>query len=200
MPKKTFEIADEQKAIFITQVKDNHRGLLTQLEHGTKVNKCIDNFSDEIEKRHGRLDLREYEVFESKSILKKWPEWHRIRSIIRVTRRREVYNRREKTYRKSEEISYYVCNRFPCKKLTAKRFGEHIRQHWFIENKVHYVKDVSFREDSCRKEVNPTNFSTIIDFAMNILRYNGEKNIKAALYNISLNATKYWSTLDGLVC
>lgn len=155
---------------------------------------------DACEKGHGRLESRECEVFESSVILKKWPEWHRIRSIIRVKRKREVYDRSTKLYKRSEEISYYVCNRPPSKDLDAKRFGEHIRQHWFIENKLHYVKDVSFREDFCRKEVKPINFSTIIDFVINILKYNKIVNIKSTLYKVSLNSFKYFLQFKGLAC
>ena len=194
--KKTFEVAEEVGAIFITQVKDNQSGLLEQISHRSKIDKPRDNYKEEIEKCHGRIDERSYEVFDAKPMLKKWPEWHLIQSVIRVTRKREVYCRSENKYKLSVEISHYVCNR----RLSALRSGGHIREHWFIENKVHHVKDVSYREDYNRKEKNPLNFSTCIDFSLNVLKFNNFKNIKGTLYSISLNSTKYLTNLRGLVC
>ena len=194
--KKTFEIAEEAGAIFITQAKDNQSSLLQQISHKSKIDKAYDKYEEDIEKGHGRIDKRFYEVFDAQPMLKKWPEWHKIQSVIRVTRKRDVYCRMENIYKSSIETSYYVCNR----KLSAVSFGKHIRQHWYIENKQHYVKDVSFREDYNRKEYNAVNFSLCIDFALNILKFNNFKNIKGALYCMSLNFSKYSLNLQGLVC
>jgi hypothetical protein len=49
-------------------------------------------------------------------------------------------------------------------------------------DKVNYVKDVTFREDSTTKRVRPQNFSVLIGLAMNLLRRKGEKNIRSARY------------------
>jgi predicted transposase YbfD/YdcC len=125
-----------------------------------------------------------------------YPEWHNVRSTIRVTRIRDVYDRKKGVYKCSTEVSYYVCNRI----LPASTIGMHIRFHWHIENKFHHVKDATFREDYNRKEEKPENFSLCIDFALNILKYNKIYNIKGALYEISLSVNKRLSNLAGLVC
>lgn len=196
MPKKTFDVAEKAGAIFITQVKENQSSLLEQISHRSKIDKPYDKYDEDIEKAHGRIDERTYEVFYAKPMLKKWPEWHRIQSIIRVTRKRDVYCRRENKYKLSIEVSHYVCSR----KLLAISLGGYIRRHWFIENKQHHIKDVSFREDYTRKEVNAANFSLCIDFALNILKFNNYRNIKGTLYAVSLNFIKYSLNLRGLVC
>lgn len=71
MPKKTFENADTAKAIFITQAKDNQKKLRRQLAHGCRQRQALTIHEDDIEKHHGRIERRKYEVFDTKAILQK---------------------------------------------------------------------------------------------------------------------------------
>ena len=161
MPKKTFEAAREAKVTLITQVKDNQETLRKQLEHGMKISKPVDRFASDWELAHGRIEQRSYEVFEAAICLRKFPEWKEIRQMIRVTRIREI-----KGGKRSIEESTYVCNTF----LSAKEYSKYIREHWGIENKLNYVKDVSFLEDTSKRHINPVSFSTCISIALNIIR------------------------------
>ena len=114
-------------------------------------------------------------------MLDKWQnEGGSIAQVIRVTRFRQRLNSKQK---ETEEVHYYVSNR----SFSAEISSQAIRRHWYIENKLHYVKDVAFQEDANIKRVNPFVFSTCIDFALNRLRKSGCKNIKNKLYEISLN-------------
>ncbi len=196
MPKKTLGIAAKAGAIFITQVKENQPSLLEQITHCTKSDKPYSTYHEPLEKGHGRVEERWYEAFDAEPMLKKWAEWQDVKSVIRVTRARSVRCRTQKRYKDSLETSYYVCTR----KLSAATLGSAIRRHWFVENKLHYVKDVSFREDFTRKEQAPINFSILIDIALNILRLNNVKNIKGALYEISLNTIHSLLTFKGIAC
>lgn len=74
--------------------------------------------------------------------------------------------------------------------LPAEKFNSIIRGHWSIENKNHYVRDVAMKEDKSRIRVNPQNMAIILSFALNILRYNGVKNIENRLYGNALNFKK----------
>jgi hypothetical protein len=134
-----------------------------------------------LEKAHGRLEQRTYEVFSALPMLKKWQnDWGFVTNIIRVTRYRERLNSPQKS---TQEVHYYVSNRL----LTVEKYARAIRQHWYIENKLHHVKDVSFQEDAGQRRINPAIFSTCIDFALNRLRSSGFGNIKGKLYELSLN-------------
>ena len=66
------------------------------------------------------------------------------------------------------ETSYYLLSR----KWDAEEFGKRIREHWGVENKLHWMLDVSFREDECRKRAgNATeNFAMVRHIAMNLLK------------------------------
>lgn len=163
MPKKTFEAAKEADATLITQVKDNQETLRKQLEHGSKIQKPIEIFESDWECAHGRIEKRTYKVYNAQPCLRKFLEWREIRQFIVVDRIREI-----KGGKRSEERPIYVCNN----NLSAKNYSEYIRLHWGIENKLHYVKDVSFLEDTTKHHINPVSFSTCISFALNIIRKN----------------------------
>jgi predicted transposase YbfD/YdcC len=62
-------------------------------------------------------------------------------------------------------------------------FAQAVRQHWGIENSLHWVLDVSFAEDACRirKDQGAQNFSVLRHIALNLLRREGrhKRGIKA---------------------
>jgi predicted transposase YbfD/YdcC len=113
-------------------------------------------------------------------MLNKWKkDWPYIRSVVRVTRYREIIGDKPTT-----TISYYVSNKMG---LKAEEMGMYIRDHWWIENKLHHVKDATFREDFTTKRVNPYVFSSLIDIALNVLKSKGVKNIRKTLRINALN-------------
>lgn len=161
---------------------------MAQIEHGCDAQKPLGVHEDEWEKHHGRLERRTYELFSALPMLAKWQnDWSDIVQIIRVTRQREAIGYGAV----SEDVSYYVMNR----SLPLTLAHTAIRRHWFIENKLHYVKDVAYHEDLATRRVNPCIFSTCIDFALNRLRIDNCDNIKGQLYENSLlldKAIKYF--------
>lgn len=86
-------------------------------------------------------------------------------------------------------MAVYVSNH----KLTAEQGSGLIRKHWFIENKDHHVRDVTFKEDESRIRVNPENMSALRSFALNILRKNEIENIKGEIYENSLDYYSLYS-------
>ena len=185
MPKKTFECAESVGAIFITQAKDNQEDLRKQLAHGCTIQQSLGNHSDPVDKKHGRLEQRIYEVFKALPMLNKWQkDWPYIREVIRVTRYREELNKTKPT----QTVHYYVSNR----ELSARKYAQYIREHWFIENKLNNVKDVAFQEDGQTKHRNPYIYSTCIDIALNITRSKDISNIKSSLYENCLDFNRFY--------
>lgn len=80
-----------------------------------------------------------------------------------------------------KEESYYISSLSPSK-VHAKAFNLWIRSHWAIENSLHYVKDVTFKEDSSKvvSRNAPKNKSLVINIVMNIFRKNGYTNMAKA--------------------
>ena len=77
-----------------------------------------------------------------------------------------------------EEVGYYPCQT----RHGAKVLGSAIRAHWGIENRAHYVRDVTLGEDASRIRHKPRIMARIRSVALNILRANGIQNISEALY------------------
>ena len=93
---------------------------------------------------------------------------------------------------KSEETSYYVTS-VPADGAGAERLGSHIRSHWEIENKVHWVRDWAFDEDrhQLRRSSSVAQvFATLRNLAIGILRLAGATNITATLRWIARDATR----------
>ena len=72
--------------------------------------------------------------------------------------------------------------------MILSHLGESVRSHWWIENYLHWVLDVGFREDDCRitKDNAPQNFAIIRHISLNLL--NQEKPSKTRAKNKRLRA------------
>ena len=92
-------------------------------------------------------------------------------------------NAKDGSHGLSTETAFYACHL----SLSAKAAGKAIRNHWGIENRQHYVRDVSFKEDASRIRKKPTHVARLRSFALNIFRANGVENIKAELYRNAMN-------------
>ena len=76
-----------------------------------------------------------------------------------------------KTGEEKGDVRYYISSLEP----KVKRFAKSVRSHWSIENSLHWVLDVAFREDACRIE-NPTAATNLS--AMNRLALSAIKSDK----------------------
>jgi len=111
-------------------------------------------------------------------------DWHGcLATIVRVTRDRLVFDTRSGQWRESSEIAYYAAT---TDRLSAAQASHAIRQHWGIENRNHYVRDVSLGEDNSRIRHNPGVMARIKSFALNILRANHTKNVAQATWENAL--------------
>jgi predicted transposase YbfD/YdcC len=84
------------------------------------------------------------------------------------------------------ETAFFVSS-LDSKTTSAKIFADGIRNHWSIENSLHYVKDVTFDEDKSKitSGNSAESMSVIRNIAINILRQNNHKNLKKAIRLLS---------------
>ena len=73
------------------------------------------------------------------------------------------------------------------REASAETLAQAVRGHWGVENRLHHVLDVSLGEDASRIRKNPGVFAQLRHFALNLLRHNGQTNIRAALFDNALS-------------
>ena len=162
----------------VVRVKDNQPTL-----HATLAGLCaeqhpFDSYETVDRRRHGRQEQRRVEVFDTAGQLD--APWQPLVSCVaRVSRLTYIKDTRSGLWAMREEIGYYRCQA----RHGAKVLGCAIRAHWGIENRAHYVRDVTLGEDTSRIRSRPGVMARIRSLALNILRANGVKNISMALYN-----------------
>jgi predicted transposase YbfD/YdcC len=118
-----------------------------------------------VEKNHGRIETRKALwvtnlAWMDKPIRAHWPK---LAGVGMIERQREINGKQ------SIEQAFYIGS----KGVTdAETFASAARRHWGIENSLHWVLDVTFREDACRvrKGHAPQNFSALRKLALALLR------------------------------
>ena len=111
-----------------------------------------------------------------------------MKSLIRVER---FGTRAGKPY---EETAYYISSIT----LNASGFAKGIRGHWGIENRLHWVKDVIFREDKAQMVDGyaAANFSIVRSFVINLFRCNGFNSVTSAIRHCAHNILLLFSFLE----
>ena len=152
----------------VSAIKDNQETILEDL-------KAID-FSDApwhetVDKGHGRIERRRCAVVDLSGA--EWDGYanlHGRRQAVRIEREREIL----KTGKRSIEVAYSLTS------LNADRAGPEellalVRNHWHIENRLHYVRDFTYDEDRCRAYVRhmPRNLACLTNAAIAIVRSDG---------------------------
>lgn len=114
-----------------------------------------------IDKGHGRIEERSYFACAAKDVLD-LRDWPGLKSVVRVVSTREIGEK------KTSETRFYISSLAP---QFVEKIGHAIRTHWGIENSVHYVLDVTFRQDKSRvRNGNAAeNFGVLRHIALNIL-------------------------------
>ncbi|MCP4412781.1 MAG: ISAs1 family transposase [Gammaproteobacteria bacterium] len=127
---------------------------------------------------HGRVQYRRHCVTNEIEQIDKAKEWKGLKTIGMVESERHV------DAKITIERRYYISSL----DNNAKRFAEAVRAHWGIENSVHWVLDVAFREDDsrARKGYSSENLSVVRHLAANLLRK--EKTAKVGVKNKRLLA------------
>jgi len=121
----------------------------------------------------GRREVRE---LVATTALNDWAQWPHLGQVARVVSRR---TRRGET---STEVRYLITS-LGTAEASAQRLLELSRGHWGIENRLHWVRDVTFDEDRCqvRSGAAPQVMAALRNTAIALLRCEGAGNIAAAL-------------------
>jgi predicted transposase YbfD/YdcC len=132
-----------------------------------------------VEKDHGRIETRRYSQSAELDWFADYAKWEGLQSVGMVEAIREVGGKR------TVERRYYLSS-LP---LGVETFARAVRGHWGVENKLHWVLDVWFREDQSRARVGyaAENLATLRRLALNLLKR--EKTKKRGIKGKQLNAS-----------
>jgi len=196
LPKKTFKSVKKSWNDAVIQLKWNQKRLKENCEKIVLERKITWELKTE-DKWRNRIETRIIKKYKFEKIDKNLSEewWENIDEIVLVERFIKRKNTKTKKYEDSYEKSFYLST----KVLDTKEYAQIIRWHWAIENKNHYVKDVSFNEDRSRIRVNADIFVILRSFALNIMRAKNSKNIKNDLYTNSLNLNIFFKKYIDLL-
>jgi predicted transposase YbfD/YdcC len=111
---------------------------------------------------HGRIETRTYTAMHDVEWLQERHDWPGLKGVIMVE------SRRESDGKVTQETRFYITSLI----LRANLVGPMIRDHWMIENGLHWIMDMVFRDDECRvrTENAPANFTTLKHMANNLIR------------------------------
>lgn len=174
-----------QEADYVLSLKGNqgtlHRDVADYFQWAEKIAfKGLDHsFTKSIEKDHGRIEERRCWVTEDVSWLLQKEAWAGLKSIVMVESIREVIGQSATTERR-----YFISSL----EADAKEALRCVRGHWAIENSLHWVLDVAFREDACRiREKNAAqNMARLRHLVLNLLKQ--EKSCKRGIKTKRLKA------------
>ena len=161
----------DRRADYVLALKGNQGTLLDDVEIFVAEQKA-NGFRDTTVSRsttvdgdHGRIETREVTVFHDAAWLRDRHDWPGLNAVVMVESRRELGGGAGRTER---ETRFYITSLT----LPADRIGAMVRDHWAVENSLHWVMDMVFRDDECRLRTDhaPANFTTIKHIALNLMR------------------------------
>lgn len=175
--KEIAETIIKQEADYILALKGNQGYLNDNVRNQFNIQK-IASTNETIDKNRGRIETRKCEVINNLEYLDDVSGWKGLKSIVKITATREIKGK------KSVEERYYISSLLD----DAKNYNSYIRQHWGVENSLHWTLDMTFGEDYQRKRKKRAaqNFALIQKFALNLLKK--ENSIKASLVSKRLMA------------
>ncbi len=180
--KKTLKVAKESGNEVIVQVKGNQKTLRNDCQRISETTNPDEVYQEDVTKTRNRIERRTVEIFIAPTLTDS-QAWDLVKVVIKVQRYRQLFDTKTKLWKNSDETSFYISTII----LNAQEFCHAIRNHWGIENRNHYVRDVTLGEDKSRIRINPHIFAKLRSFALNILRKNNVQNVNLALFENCMN-------------
>lgn len=170
----------DKKADYVLALKGNQGTLRDDVELFANEQKAR-GFADTkisvdetVDGDHGRIETRRVTVVHDVLWLQERHQWPGLKGLVIVDATREIGPKTER------ETRFYVTS----SPLRADKLGPIVRDHWAVENGLHWVMDMTFRDDECRIRTDnaPENVVTLKHMAVNLARRaKGQDSVRLAL-------------------
>ena len=188
--KEITSLIRKKKGDYIIALKANQKNLHQEIKEWFEIAESeqfkereYSNYQS-IETGHHRIDKREVIAVSVSNLpcLHNQSLWSGLKTVVMVKSERQLWNKT------TSEVRFYISS----VEKDAKTIGTAIRNHWGIENSLHWTLDVTFSEDNSRirKEHAPENFALLRRLALNLLKQ--EKTFKG-----SLKMKRYKASMDN---
>jgi predicted transposase YbfD/YdcC len=170
----------DKKADYILALKGNQGSLREDVDLFLAEQKAND-FSDTtvthhqtIDGDHGRIETRDITVIHDVGWLQERHNWPAMAGVVMVQSTRLIPGPTRDADKIERETRIYITSLV----LTALLIAPLVRDHWAIENSLHWVLDMVFRDDECRLRTNnaTANFTTLKHMALNLIRRANSKD------------------------
>jgi len=187
----------DQGADYVFGLKGNqgllHKGVKKcfQIALDTEFKGISHDYHEEVEKKHGRYDIRKYWIINAPSTLHRAEKWKKLQTIGKVVRESTIGNKT------TIDTRYFIGSI----ESDAKVFAKAVRSHWGVENSLHWRLDVTFREDDSRIRIGhaPACMSTLRHICLNLLQKEASKlSIKKKRLKAAWNNNFCYKVLFGL--
>jgi len=135
---------------YLFPVKDNHPKMLEMIADvfmpapvspGHSLTSLPETYAQTVDHARGRT---EYRYLTASAQLNEYLDWPHLGQVFRLQRVVQHHQTGNITYEVLFGITSQTTDR-----VSPDTLLHHVRQHWHIENRLHYVRDVTFREDAC---------------------------------------------------
>jgi predicted transposase YbfD/YdcC len=156
---------------YLLAVKENQKLLYQDLRdlfreaQEAEFRETVSDFARTVSKSHGRLEIRRCWTIADPDFLDYIRDgrlWPNLRTLVMMESERRIGRKI------SRDIRYFIASIENDAALALQA----VRGHWGIENELHWVLDIAFREDECRvrKDYGPQNFAVLRHIALTLLK------------------------------
>jgi predicted transposase YbfD/YdcC len=182
-------ICEELMAHYVMTVKRNTPGLFDALDALDWASVPVGH--ETTEAGHGRREHRTIQVMDAPEDIKaRFPHVRQVslieRYVTRTVRKRKNNGRGYKKATVRTAVAVFVITSLDAREAAPVHLAGYVRRHWTIENKIHYARDVTFREDASRVRTGPRPriMATLRNLAIGLIRQAGHTRIAPIIRKI----------------
>jgi predicted transposase YbfD/YdcC len=191
-------ICGELLAHYVFTVKQNTPALWDEIDALDWASVPVRHTTEE--KGHGRRERRTIQVMDAPAhITRRFPHARQVALIERYVTRTVRVRKGKRWVRKQVKsaVAVFIITSLDAREAAPAHIAGYVRGHWTIENKVHWVRDVTFREDASRVRTGPKPriMATLRNLAVGLIRQAGYTRIAATIRRIKYDTALLLSIL-----